>query len=114
MMKMQMIMFSVMASLSLVADTHVWTGGGTDADWTDALNFDIGKPDSGDVVVIPSGQTVKIGDATSLALVKDLAELKVDGVLFTSFIRRRVFLILMAAHTADWSGLDRFLSAGMA
>jgi len=86
-MKMQMIMFSVMASFSLVADTHVWTGGGMDADWTDALNFDIGKPDPGDVVEIPSGQTVKIGNDASLTIVKELSELKVDGVFFTSSLK---------------------------
>ena len=55
--------FLVLATHLALADTHFWTGGGSDNNWTTAANWDIGTPTAGDGLYFNGGtRTTPVND----------------------------------------------------
>lgn len=54
------------------AATKTWSGTVNNYDWTNAGNYQDGKPSSGDTVVLPDGASVELNDAASFDFVNTL------------------------------------------
>jgi len=49
-------------SPAVQADIHTWTGNGTSGDWSDANNWDLGVPATGDDVIFGNGDTINLSN----------------------------------------------------
>ena len=54
------------------AATKTWSGAVNNYDWTNAGNYQDGKPSAGDTVVLPDGASVQLNDADSFTFVNTL------------------------------------------
>ena len=72
----RLLIFSAAAVLCTAgrvdAATKTWSGAVNNYDWTNAGNYQDGKPSSGDTVALPDGASVQLNDADSFTFVNTL------------------------------------------